>query len=311
MTGAFVMSVVVTVAALAVLAVLGVLAFRNAGVAGRAGLFWRGALVVVGAALAWVLVSRLPTLEVPAQRSALEARSSELTARAIAPGSALACLDTVASVVVEDGCEKALFATPEAVAAAVAYVDARLSLLASSIAVADRDPSYRPSLERLRRALEADRFGLVAHVLVTRGCTEAECPDLQFMRDSTSILANMKARTFEARVGSHALAWQGGSATASAGAAAAVSPSTTGVGATGSPHAPSPAAEPAQGSGKYEFPSSESIPPVSIMAPEIAPEAAAPKPPAPAKRPAARRQSTRDANPGPPLAVTPPAADQR
>ncbi|MBN8964272.1 MAG: hypothetical protein J0H89_02590, partial [Rhizobiales bacterium] len=176
MTSAFMLSLTVTGAALAALAALGVLAFRYAGSAGKAGLFWRGTLVLVGGILSWLLVSRLPALEQPTGRAALQTRAMELTARAIAPGSALACLDAVANAAVEEGCEKALFATPEAVAAAVAYVDARYSLLAPAIALARRDPSYRPMLERLQRAMEADRFGLVAHVLTTRGCTVSECP---------------------------------------------------------------------------------------------------------------------------------------
>jgi hypothetical protein len=303
MTSAFVLSGGVTAAALAALAILAVLAFQNAGKAGKPGMFWRGTLMLVGAIFAWVLVSRLPTLEQPIDRGAIEMRSAELTARAIAPGSALACLDTVASAAVEDGCEKALFSTPETVAAAVAYVDARYSLLAPSIALADRDPTYRPSLERLRRAIETDRFGLVAHVLTTRGCTVSSCPDLRLLRDSSAVLANMKSRAFETRVGVHALAWQPSGATVAAAPAAS-------DGATGA--APPTAAGP----GKYEFPSADSIPPVSIMAPEpAAPEAAEPKPAAPARRPA-HRQSTRDAAPppsraAPPLPIAPSAPAAR
>ena len=109
-----------------------------------------------------------------------------------------ACLDAVASVVVENACEKPLFAKPEAVAAAVAYVDARFSLLAPSVAIAERDPSYRPVVERLRRALEADRFGLVAHVLTTRGCNGADCAELRLLHDPARVVANMKAHAFEA-----------------------------------------------------------------------------------------------------------------
>ena len=101
-----------------------------------------------------------------------------------------------------------LFASPEAVAAAVAYVDARFSLLAASAALAERDPSYQPVFERLRRALEADRYGLVAHVLMTRGCNGADCAELRLLRDPARVVANMKARAFEASLGAHALAWQ-------------------------------------------------------------------------------------------------------
>ena len=55
----------------------------------------------------------------------------DLATRALAPGSALACLDTIAGETVENACEKALFASPEATAAAVSYVAAQLSLLAA------------------------------------------------------------------------------------------------------------------------------------------------------------------------------------
>src|SRR4029077_12750228 len=91
-----------------------------------------------------------------AERRALETRAAELTARSLAPGSALGCLDAVASVVVENACERPLFASPEAVAAAVGYIDARFSLLVASAALAERDSRYQPAFERLRRALEAD-----------------------------------------------------------------------------------------------------------------------------------------------------------
>ena len=46
-----------------------------------------------------------------ADRRALELRAAELTARTLAPGSALACLDAVAGENVEAACEKALFAS--------------------------------------------------------------------------------------------------------------------------------------------------------------------------------------------------------
>jgi hypothetical protein len=316
MTGAFVLSLTMTGAALVALAVLGVLAFRYAGNAGQAGLFWRGVLVVVGGALTWILVSRLPSLEQPTGRAALEARAAELTARAIAPGSALACLDAVANPAVEDGCERALFATPESVAAAVAYVDARYALLAPSTALADRDPSYRPVLERLRRAMEADRFGLVAQVLTTRGCTVGECPDLKLLRDSAAVVANMKSHAFDMRVGAHALAWGPG---AMRGAVAAAPDGSASAPAPGTAVVHAPGAEATGTPGKFDLPSADSIPPVSIMAPEAVPteRAAAPRSAAPSKRPAAQqRQNGRDsvpsatqrAAPPPPLPITPPAS---
>jgi hypothetical protein len=353
MTGAFALSVFIAGAGLALLAVFGVLAFRRAGDASANSVLWRSGLVLVGALVAWALVDRSPLHEIAAERRALEARAAELTARAISPGSALACLDAVASAAVEAACEKALFASPEAVAAAVAYVDARLSLLAAGVALAGRDPSYRPSLERLRRAIEADRFGLVAHVLLTRGCAGADCADLKLLRDSARILANMRARSFDARVAAHAAAWNpGGPAVAVApghavpgpGAPRAAAPTAAGLAvpslavpglavpmlsgavpsvpaSTGpvppvampAPPAAGGTARPqATGPVRYDFPSSDSIPAVSIMNAEPAAEPQAePRPSAtPQRRPQnqpARRQSSREPQgaPSAPLTVVP------
>lgn len=328
MTGAFALSVFMAGAALAVLAVLGVYAFRHAGQAGTTGALWRGGLVLVGAIVAWVLLDRSSVREVAADRRAIEARAAELTARAIAPGSPLACLDAVASAAVETACEKSLFATPEVVAAAVAYVDARFSLLAASIALAERDPGAQPALERLRRGIEADRFGFVAHVLMTRGCHASDCADFKLLRDTGRILANMKSRAFEVQVGMHVTAWQSNSAVAAAPvppAVAALPPSiSTGAASLmsvpspmmpnmpGAPGAPSDSAAPAGAAvasapPKFDYPSSDSIPAVSIMSAEPAappePRAAAPAPKR-ATTPPGRRQSTREQAP-PPVNVVP------
>ena len=323
MTGAFAVSVFVAGAALAMLIVFGVFAFRRAGQTGASGALWRGALVLIGAVVAWALLDRASLREYAAERRAIEARAAELTARAIAPGSALACLDAVASAPVETACEKALFATPEAVAAAVAYVDARFSLLVASVKPADRDPSYAPSLQRLRRAIEADRFGLVAHVLMTRGCNAADCPDLKLLRNTGRILANMKARTFDALVGAHAVAWH----PSGAGVAAVSSPplvaATPLVGATPPVAAMPPVATTGAASSvavpsRFDFPSAASIPPVSIMNAEpVLPQAAEPQPeprasPPPRRSQAqpARRQPAREqaAPAQPPLSVVPQGA---
>ena len=293
------------------LAVLAMILFRRAGQSGMRSVYWGGGVVLVGAMCAYALVDRIIVREQATDRRAIEARAADLTARSIAPGSALACLDAVASVVVESACEKSLFATPEAVASALAYVDARVSLLAPSVSLADRDPAYRPSLERARRALEADRFGLVAHVLTTRGCNGAECAELRLLRDPSRIAANMKARAFEAALGVHALAWQpngsGVAAVASAPSSSKVPPlATTGTGsaaaAGGSPGATV--------SSRLDYSSASSIPAVSIMIAE--PGTPPPPPPkrpaaAPAAPPApARRQTARDA-PAPPYPPSMPA----
>jgi hypothetical protein len=303
-TGTFALMVFSLGAALVVLVVLAGFVFRRAGQSGMAGSLWVCGLAMVGALLAYTLLDRSAVRDQAAERRAIEARAAELTARSLAPGSALACLDAVASVVVENACEKPLFANPEAVAAAVAYVDARFSLLAPSVAIAERDPSYQPVVERLRRALETDRFGLVAHVLTTRGCNGADCAELRLLHDSARVVANMKARAFDASLGAHTLAWQpngtGVAAVASAPPASVTAPplTTTGTSASVSPGA--------AGSSRFDFPSANSIPAVSIMSAEPGPPPASePRPTAlPPKRPAAantppRRPSARDVAPAP------------
>ena len=258
-TGTFALMVFSAGAALVVLVVLLMTLFRRAGQGGMGSAFWGGSLLLVGAMLAYLMFERVQTRDQATDRRAIEARTAELTALSIAPGSALACLDAVASAVIENACEKSLFATPEAVAAAVSYVDARFSLLAPSVALAQRDPAFRPSLERLRQALETDRFGLVAHVLTTRGCAGADCAELRLLRDPARVVANMKARAFEASLGAHALAWQpngsGAASLASAPASSSAAPPmvTTGL-------APDAAAAP-NGAGRPPRPSSISRPP--------------------------------------------------
>jgi len=307
-TGTFALMVFGVGAVLVAIFVVARFLLLRAGQSATAGVLWGCALALVAAMFAYALLDRSAAREQAAERRALETRAAELTLRSLAPGSALACLDEVASVVVENACEKPLFASPEAVAAAVAYVDARVSLLAASAAVAQRDPSYRPVLERLRHGLEADRFGLVAHVLATRGCGGADCPELRLLRDPSRVVANLKARPFEASLGAHALAWTSSPGTGVAAASPALPPLATTGAAPGSPVLSSTPPSPASpDQAKFDFPSASSIPPVSIMsaepalAPEAPPRHAAPapsSPPTPPKRPAApRRQTAREAAP--------------
>src|SRR5262245_40512537 len=135
------LAVIIAPAVVVVLAALGFYAFRRVGPGTLAGMLAGSALVLLGALVTAVLSWR----DDAALRRSVETRAAELTIRAIAPGSALACLDAVANPDVETACERALFASPEAVAVAVAYIDAKISLLDASAALAARDPSHQPS----------------------------------------------------------------------------------------------------------------------------------------------------------------------
>lgn len=254
------------------------------------------AAVVVGAA--WLAADRVLRFELASDRHALAQRSASLTAQAVAPGSALACLDAMAGEIADATCEPSLFATPSGVAAAVSYTAARLAFLADAAAFAQRgDRGYEAVIAPLRQALEADRFGLVAHVLAVRdNCTELQCEAFALLRDPRRVQANLKAGTFDALVGRYAAAWPAKPAPA---VSAAASPP---------PATPLPVVPPAQvatpPSPQFDFPSAASIPPVSIMNPEPGPVAA----PAPAPRPAGAVPVPPRRAPASPRAAAPPPA---
>jgi hypothetical protein len=298
-TGLIVLAVL---AAWAAMTVLTVFAVRRSGVSGMAGALWGGGLVLACILLAASVFERVLTRDVAAERRAIDARAAELAAHAIAPGSALTCLDAV-SMSVETACEKALFATPEAVAAAVAYVEARYSLFVASAALAARDPGYQPAVERLRRGLEEDRFGLVAQLFSMRGCNPTDCADFAVLRDARRIVANMKGNVFAGHVAAHGLAWNpAGPSSAIAAGSLLPSPATARP-SSGMPPSPPGSATavttaPSGGTGRprYEYPSADTIPPISIMDPEVDPPGAETKT-APPKRPAPRQSPARDRAP--------------
>jgi hypothetical protein len=320
-TGTLALMVFSAGAAVIIVAVLIRAALRRAGNAGLSGALWVGALAILGAAFTYALLDRLAQRDLIAARRAIEAQAVDLSTRALAPGSALGCLDAVANALIENGCEQRLFASPEATAAAIAYVDARFSLLVASATLSEHDPGYRPSFERLRRGLEEDRYGLVAHVLTTRGCNGADCAELRLLHDPARVVANMNAHVFEASLGAHALAWApnasgaiSSSSSSSAPPVVATAPpmATTGTGHDASVAAASAAPVP----DKFDFPSARSIPPVNIMNPEPgAPPSPEQRPTALPKRPPVRHQSTRQAaapaptRPSAPL-PPPPAAQE-
>ena len=152
---------------------------------------------VLGAAMTWAFLDRAAEADRSAEHRALELRAQELSARALAPGSPLACLDGAAGENVMAACERALFVSPASVAAASSYVAERLALLASVVAYDERgDTDVENVLLPLRRSLEADPFGFVAHVLSNRdGCTNHNCKALALLHDASRVRANLNAET--------------------------------------------------------------------------------------------------------------------
>jgi hypothetical protein len=256
------------------------------------------AALIFAATGAWLL-SHLSARDHEAERRTLAARAFELKMRAIAPGSPFACLEN-AGEAIQEFCEKALFASAETTAAAVSYVSAQIGLLADARKQA-ADPGYRQVLTNLRRAIEADRFGIAAHVLETNwGCAARQCDIFALLENSERIKLNLVAGRFEENVRAHAADWR---------AAASRPPAPS---ASASPPALPPTAA-AKPPGNLFFPSSKSIPSVSIMAPEppgqsqeASADAARARKPAPAPAQAASPQSV-DNGPSAPLQITPPA----
>jgi hypothetical protein len=178
---------------------------------------------------------------------------------ATAPLPQLSCIDELAGDAVLAACEKALFGSAEAVAAAVAYAASQITLLTSLGDVATANKGAGSDLLALRRAVERDRYGLMAYVLTARDrCTSSNCRAFRSLTETRQIAANMEDRVYESLVMRYAASWN--TPQAAAGMIAALPPSVP----TGKPT-------------NAEFPTSASTPPVNIMTPEP-PLGAAPKP---------------------------------
>jgi len=106
-------------------------------------------------------------------------------------------------------------------------------------------------LQALRHAVERDRYGLMAQVLIARDhCTPAVCAVFRALTDNHQIVANMDERTYDGLIARYAPSWN--------------------APATPAP-APVAALMPTMPTGKptnADFPSAASTPPISIMTPE-------------------------------------------
>ena len=271
-TGTFTLPLWAVGVAAALLVALVVIAVVRSGAAEFGGLVFRVAVVAIAVVLGWTYVVRTGDRDRADERRALDQRAADLVGRAFAPGSAVACLEATNTETVEGACERAVFASPETVAAASAYMAARLALLADAHEfTSKRDQSYESSIAGLRRTVAADRYGLASQVLATRdGCTADACDAFGLVYDDKRLRANLRDRLFDVTVGRYAVSWPSRTRPlASTGAP------TAGNTPTGVPAGPN-----------VSFPSSSSIPPVSIMNAEPTPapapppsQAAAPSPP--------------------------------
>jgi hypothetical protein len=164
---------------------------------------------------------------------------------------ALSCIDDMAGDTVLAACEKALFGSAETAAAAVSYAASQITRLTGFGDVAAANKNLTPELQTLRRAVERDRYGLMAYVLAARDqCTPSNCAAFRALTDNHQIATNMDERVYDGLIARYAPLWNAPVAPAAA-PVAALSPSMP----TGKPT-------------NADFPTAASTPPVSIMTPE-------------------------------------------
>ena len=210
---------------------------------------------------------------------------SSAESRSAAPVSAalpqLSCIDDLAGDAVLNACEKTLFGSADSAAAAVAYAASQITRLTGYGDLATAEKATNSNLQALRRAVERDRYGLMAYVLMARDhCSPASCVVFGSLADKRQVVVNMDERLYENLITRYAPSWNAPPPAAAApGLVATVPPSMP----TGKPT-------------NAEFPSAASTPPVNIMTPEpgsapgtarAAPPPAAAGAPVPAPRPAA------------------------
>jgi len=214
---------------------------------------------------------------------------------------ALACVDDIAGDAVAAACEKAVFASADSTAAAVNHMAQMMTRLTSYGDAATAQKDMTPELQGLRKAIERDRYGLVAQVLLARDrCTPTQCPAFRFLTDNHQIITNMDEHAYDVLVSRYAAAWN-------------APPPATG------PVAMLPPSLPTGRPTNADFPSAASTPPVSIMTPEpgtpgagrATSAAGAPKAPPPAaadgKPPAAPKKQAAK-KPAAPTSIAPAAA---
>lgn len=235
-----------------------------------------GALAITTLAAIGIAAAAVIRSDGPVEQSASERAKSAPPSIAALP--ALACVDDLAGDAVLTACEKALFGSPDAAAAAVAYAAARISYLTSfgDLAAAERNAS--PELQALRRSIERDRYGLMAYVLTARErCTPSSCAAFRSLETSQQITSNMEAHVYENLIARHASSWNAPAPAATATAGAGLIPGLPASVPTGRPT-------------NAEFPTSASTPPVSIMTPEPSARSPAARTPAASAPTAAKKQ---------------------
>ncbi len=247
-----------------------------------------GALTVIALLAIGVAASTLLRGAEPAQKAAA-ASPAPAAPQLAAALPVLSCLEELAGEMVLAACEKSLFGSPDTVAAAVSASAALVDRLTSYGDVGNANRVAPPDLATLRSAVERDRYGFIAYVLQSRDrCRPEACFAYPSIPDYKQVASNMQERVYEGLITRYAPAW-------TAPPAAAAATTVPGVASLAGLPPSLPTGKPTNA----EFPSSSSIPPISIMTdtPVRAPAADA----KPVPRPAAKKQAApKEAAPAPP-----------
>src|SRR3954454_11897473 len=185
-----------------------------------------GALTVI--TLLAIGVAVAATIRGFASDSASPARGTTVSRAATASLPALSCIDDLAGETVLAACEKILFGSADAAAAAVSYAAARITELTGFGDVVAANKAMTPELQTLRQSVERDRYGLMAYVLSVRDhCQPGDCAAYRSLTDHNHIAANMDERVYEGLIARYSSSWNAPAATVAAVAApvAAVPPS--------------------------------------------------------------------------------------
>lgn len=272
--GALAMSWWLAAALVALFLVACVVIWKRDGAGGTLRLAVPTLAAVVGTLVILSLFQRPSVQSRRALLSGLEARAFELTTRALGPASPLACLATRAGDLVQTACEKGVFGTPDATASAVAYVETQIALLADERRGAVTPPTDNGVLlSGVRQVVEADPYGIAAFVLATRyGCRADACPAFAWFTNTARLRDNLAAELYSKTVAKYAgdardqappppLAARIDNAV---GATTAPVPGAPEIPISAIPGALTPTGATPAPSG-MDFPSADSIPPVSIM----------------------------------------------
>jgi hypothetical protein len=205
---------------------------------------------------------------------------------------ALSCIDDLAGEAVLTACEKALFGSAESAAAAIAYAATRITWLTAFGDVAAANTNMTPEMQAVRRAVERDRYGLMAYVLAARDhCSPSDCAVFRALTDQHQIVANMKDRVYEGLISHYEPLWN----------APAIAPV-----------AALPPSLPTGRPTNAEFPTAASTPAVSIMTPEPGTTGPPPRPPtqtaAPAVAAAKKQPAPKSVRTAAPVQIAPAAS---